>query len=214
MERRYRVESMDPSINIFEKFLFTEAPGDDPPDAGGEEASAAPDIPDDAAAQDGPPDLPDTTDDTDVGDAAGDDGPPDIGGADDAGNDDFEDTGNYDGETNNNGEQQKELKLDGKVSAIMNMNLYQRFLTLLNTINSQLSMIKNNSDMIYALSPEAPDIIGSLKKLDENIRLYLDNIFVNENYSRNLLFFDKCLNLLKLLNDAFDGSIQKGIKAM
>ena len=68
--------------------------------------------------------------------------------------------------------------------------------------------------MIYALSPEAPDIIGSLKKLDENIRLYLDNIFVNENYSRNLLFFDKCLNLLKLLNDAFDGSIQKGIKAM
>lgn len=214
MERRYRVESMDPSINIFEKFLFTEAPGDDPPASGGEEASAAPDISDDAAAQDGPPDLPDTTDDTDAGDAAGDDGPPDIGGADDAGNDDFEDTGNYDGETNNNGEQQKELKLDGKVSAIMNMNLYQRFLTLLNTINSQLSMIKNNSDMIYALSPEAPDIIGSLKKLDENIRLYLDNIFVNENYSRNLLFFDKCLNLLKLLNDAFDGSIQKGIKAM
>ena len=47
-----------------------------------------------------------------------------------------------------------------------------------------------------------PDnLVEFVKRLDENIRLYLKNSFINENYSKNLLFFNKCLNLLKLLND-------------
>ena len=66
--------------------------------------------------------------------------------------------------------------------------------------------------MIYTLSDQTSSIIAPLKKLDENVRLYMSNIFLEENYSRNLLFFNKCLNLLKLLNDSFDASIQKGIK--
>lgn len=211
---------MDLPTNIFEQFLFTEAPDDVPPDMAGGEASPPPDVPEDAADQAGPPDLPDTTPDT-LGDeaTAGDDQPPDIGdaGTEDFGDDssfDDGDAGGGDGEGEENGDQQKNLKLDAKVSAIMNTNLYQRFLTLLNTINSQLSSIQGNSDMIYSLSPDSPDTVNSLKKLDENIRLYLNNIFEGENYSKNLLFFDKCLNLLRLLNDSFDKDINKGIKEM
>jgi len=108
----------------------------------------------------------------------------------------------------------KNLGLDEKISAIMNMNLYQRYLSLLNTIGGQLTMIKNNSDILHTLSADSLDIVESLKKLDENIRLYLKNSFLNENYSKNLLFFNKCLNLLKLLNDVFDSNVKKGIKTI
>ena len=50
------------------------------------------------------------------------------------------------------------------------------------------------------------------QQLDENIRLYLKDIFLNENYSKNLLFFNKCLNLLNILNKIFSQKIRKGIK--
>ena len=92
------------------------------------------------------------------------------------------------------------------------MNLYQRYLTLLNTNGSQLTMIKNNSDILFTLSKDSLSIVEKLKKLDENIRLYLKNSFLHENYSKNLLFFNKCLNLLKILNDIFDKEVRKGIK--
>lgn len=115
-----------------------------------------------------------------------------------------QDDGNADGD----------LGIDDKVSAIMNMNLYQRFISLLTSIGSQITSIKNNSDVLYTLSEDSVDIVDSLKKLDENIRLYLKNTFINENYSKNLLFFNKCLNLLKLLNDVFDEKVRKGINAM
>lgn len=115
-----------------------------------------------------------------------------------------QDDGNTDGD----------LGIDDKVSAIMNMNLYQRFISLLTSIGSQITSIKNNSDVLYTLSEDSVDIVDSLKKLDENIRLYLKNTFINENYSKNLLFFNKCLNLLKLLNDVFDEKVRKGINAM
>ena len=75
-------------------------------------------------------------------------------------------------------------------------------------------MLKTNGDVLFTLSPESLDIVGSLKRLDENVRLYLKNTFLNENYSGNLLFFNKCLNLLKLLNDVFDRNVRKGIKEM
>lgn len=104
--------------------------------------------------------------------------------------------------------------LDDKVSQIMNMNLYQRFLSLLRQIKDQLNIIRKNADVMYSLTHEVDDTVTMLMKLDENVRLYLNHYFMNENYSKNLLFFNKCLNLLKLLNDKFDANVSKGIKEL
>lgn len=194
--------------NIFTQFLF-EAPEDEvPPDM---VDSTPPDMPE-GAADEPPPDMSD--DIPDMGDgsdnmSAGDE-PPDMPEdmADEFSDDFSEEPTENDENTLSN------IGLDDKVSAIMNMNLYQRYLALLNTIGGQLTMIKNNSDMLYTLSSDSLSILDSLKKLDENIRLYLKNSFLNENYSKNLLFFNKCLNLLKLLNDVFDSDIKKGLKSI
>ena len=190
---------MGTPLDLFQQSLFLEAPGDE-----GEASTDA--QPTDPPADDAPPDIPD-----DVGTESDNDAPPDMTDEDpsDAG---LGDTGFDDGQQQEEEDPNKTMKMDAKVSTVMNVNLYQRYLTLLNTINTQLSMIKNNGDMIYTLSDQTSSIIASLKKLDENVRLYMSNIFLEENYSRNLLFFNKCLNLLKLLNDSFDASIQKGIK--
>lgn len=190
---------MGTPLDLFQQSLFLEAPGDE-----GEASTDA--QPTDPPADDAPPDIPD-----DVGTESDNDAPPDMPDEDPS-DDGLGDTGFDDGQQQEEEDPNKTMKLDAKVSTVMNVNLYQRYLTLLNTINTQLSMIKNNGDMIYTLSDQTSSIIASLKKLDENIRLYMSNIFLEENYSRNLLFFNKCLNLLKLLNDSFDASIQKGIK--
>lgn len=194
-------------LSMFEKFLY-EAPGDDPPDA--PPADSPPDVPAEAPADSDPPDIPD-----DAGADIADDGPPDMPPD---GEDGFGDEGGFGDEEVGNGgegnENPEDLGLDDKVSAIMNMNLYQRFLSLMNTIGAQLTMLRNNGDVLYTLSSSSLDTVESLKKLDENIRLYLKNTFLNENYSKNLLFFNKCLNLLKLLNDVFDKNIKKGINSM
>jgi|GEM_PF-2166485 len=195
--------------NIFEQFLF-EAPGDEvPPDM----VNNQPEVPVGAENDNGPPDLPENLGTDTDSDQTTDDGPPDM--PEEFGEDEFgmEDDMGTDGAENPDDPMQN-LGLDDKISAIMNMNLYQRYLALLNTIGGQLTMIKNNSDMLYTLSAESLEIIESLKKLDENIRLYIKNSFLNENYSKNLLFFNKCLNLLKLLNDVFDSEIKKGLKAI
>lgn len=193
-------------LSMFERFLY-EAPGDDPPDAPATESP--PDVPAEAPDDSGPPDIPD-----DAGADTADDGPPDMPPD---GEDGFDDGGGF-GDEGDGGEGSQDnsdnLGLDDKVSAIMNMNLYQRFLSLMNTIGGQLTMLRNNGDVLYTLSSTSLDIVESLKKLDENIRLYLKNTFLNENYSKNLLFFNKCLNLLKLLNDVFDKDVRKGIKSM
>ena len=200
-------------LSIFEQFLY-EAPGDDPPpdtapaeeDTGG----APPDIPDEAPSEDNDP--PDMGDDF-GGDDTNDDSPPEMG---DEGDDGFGDDMGFGDDSEDNTDQEgndgSNLELDEKISSILNMNLYQRYLTLLNTIGSQLTMIKNNSDILFTLSKDSLSIVEKLKKLDENIRLYLKNSFLHENYSKNLLFFNKCLNLLKLLNDVFDKDVRKGIK--
>lgn len=190
---------MGTPLDLFQQSLFLEAPGDE-----GEASTDA--QPTDPPADDAPPDIPDT-----VGTESDNDAPPDMTDEDPS-DDGLGDTGFDDGQQQEEEDPNKTMKLDAKVSTVMNVNLYQRYLTLLNTINTQLSMIKNNGDMIYTLSDQTSSIIASLKKLDENVRLYMSNIFLEENYSRNLLFFNKCLNLLKLLNDSFDASIQKGIK--
>lgn len=198
---------MSTNKNIFEEFLF-EAPGDEiPPDMVN---IGPPDVPD-GAENDEAPDLPDDnpSEDVDTGTLSDDEPPelPDDFNDDELGDDLSDNFSNTDDQINN-------LGLDDKVSAIMNMNLYQRYLTLLNTIGRQLNMIKNNSDIIYSLSSDSLTIVEALTKLDENIRLYIKNSFINENYSKNLLFFNKCLNLLKLINDVFDRDVKKGIKAL
>ena len=190
---------MGTPLDLFQQSLFLEAPGDE-----GEASTDA--QPTDPPADDAPPDIPDT-----VGTESDNDAPPDMPDEDPS-DEGLGNTGFDDGQQQEEEDPNKTMKLDAKVSTVMNVNLYQRYLTLLNTINTQLSMIKNNGDMIYTLSDQTSSIIASLKKLDENVRLYMSNIFLEENYSRNLLFFNKCLNLLKLLNDSFDASIQKGIK--
>lgn len=203
---------MEKEKSLFERIMF-EAPGDDPP----------PDLQNAGTSTDAAPDLPPDLDSgTTPANSGGDSGPPDLGGdesgdqpPDIEGGDFGDEEGGFDDPSLEDGsDPNQDLELDEKISAIMNMNLYQRYLALINTIGSQIAMIKNNSDMLYTLSSESLDIVGALKKLDENIRLYTTNYFLNENYSRNLLFFNKCLNLLKLLNDIFDKNVQKGIKAM
>ena len=194
--------------NIFEQFLF-EAPEDEtPPDM---VDNGTPEVPA-GAENDEPPDLPDDASFGGSDDVPSGDEPPELS-EEDFGTDDFNDEEMDTDNQEDSDSKLNNLGLDDKVSAIMNMNLYQRYLVLLNTIGGQLTMIKNNSDILYTLSNESLDIVEQLKKLDENIRLYLKNSFVNENYSKNLLFFNKCLNLLKLLNDVFDSNIKKGLNA-
>lgn len=200
------------------KFFMSFMEADDPPDAAMvADNSPPPDVPEDNGGGMAPDDMPD------MGDGAGD--PPDFGGDDtsmDDGGDgsppDFGDDeggfGDEEGATDEEGgEDQKEpMDLDDKVSAIMNANLYTRFLTMLTNIEAQMSQMKSNADIVYTLSPDASDMYNKYKQLDDNIRLYLNNSFIDENYSKNLLFFNKCLNLLKLLNDSFSSYVNKGIR--
>ena len=200
------------------KFFMSFMEADDPPDAAmAADNSPPPDVPEDNGGGTAPDDMPD------MGDDGG--SPPDFGG-DDGSMDDGEDGsppdfgddeggfGDEDGATDEEGgEDQKEpMDLDDKVSAIMNANLYTRFLTMLTNIEAQMSQMKSNADIVYTLSPDASDMYNKYKQLDDNIRLYLNNSFIDENYSKNLLFFNKCLNLLKLLNDSFSSYVNKGIR--
>ena len=202
MRENYRDYEPSDALRLFEQYL-TEAPGDEDtsPDVTG-----PPDMPDDTT-NDPPPDIPD---DTTTDDTVDDDGPPpDMG--DDGSMDDYtDDTESNEGESEEGSS--KKLGLDEKVSAIMNMNLYQRFMTMLTKITTQVGAMKNNMDVLHSISPEVIEVMESLNRLEENIRLYLKNNFTTENYSKNLLFFNKCLNLMKLLNDSFDKAIRKGIK--
>lgn len=200
--------------SIFEQWMF-EAPGDDvPPDdpsvMGDTQGTAdAPAVPDNPDATE-PPDLSDATPDDNegglAGDIPGDDGPPDLGGEGDDLGEGLEDLDTGEG----GGEQP--MGLDDKVSDILNANLYQSYLSLLNHINAQVSSIKNNADILYSISADVEEIYNALRKLDENIRLYIDNNFLGERYEKNILFYNKCKNLVKLLDEKFDSVIKKGIK--
>ena len=193
---------MAEDLDLFKKFLY-EAPGDDPPDVTttNNDQTDPPPVPDEGADDSGPPEINDSPDDIDTG-------PPEIN--DDVGTDDTfgEDPMATDEE------QQPELELNEKISAIMNMNLYQRYLELLSNINSEISQMKDNSDMLYAITPSSVEMVANLSKLDENINMYINHYFMNNDYSKNLLFFNKCLNLLALLNKSFDDDVKKGVKSI
>ena len=179
--------------SLFEKFMF-EAPGEDPTN----------EVPDDTT--DNTPDDPEPVDDSNESDPPVDEGydaPPDIGDMDGS-YDDLDDESNIDNDNN--------LGIDEKISAILNMNLYQSYLNLLTEITTQLNSIRDNSDILYTLFDEMDETLNSLNKLDENIRLYIKNSFLNNRYERNQFFYNKCLNLYKLLNDKFNDSVHKGIK--
>lgn len=186
--------------NPFNWLLFTEAEGDEdgaPPDigSGGDTAGDYPGTTDPG----GPPDI-DTPD-----------GTPDIGGDEPPELEGFGDMPGYSDDPGA-GEQQDENPpvLGEKISLIMNKNLYQRFLTLLNTVDNQIDSIRSNSEIIYSVSPEALETTKPLCKLAENIRLYLTNHFLDNNYSKNLLFYNMCLNQMKLLDDIFFRELRRG----
>ena len=185
--------------------LFMEAP-DDPPDITGETTEEVP--PDNPPPDATEEDTLDTPPDEGGGDMS-DDAPPDI----DSGEDPF---GSDDPTIGTEEDQEGTAdapNVSEKISIIMNRGLFQKFLTLLNTIGLQISSIKSNSDILFSLSTDTIDILKALEKLDENIRLYLSNQFEEENYSSNLLFFNKCVNLLTLLNEDLDKGISKGTAA-
>lgn len=185
------------------------------------EADGPPDLAPDIA----PPELPDdptpstTMDDPPLltdeggGDMSFDD-PPALGDGDDFGMGDDQENQDQQQMQDADIDGDGDIGLDDKVSAVMNVSLYQRYLSLLTNISQELSSIRNNNDIIYTLSEDTTKIVDSLNRLDENIRLYMKNSFPHENYSKNLLFFNKCLNLLKLLNDSFNSSIKKGMHSM
>ena len=195
---------MEQETSMFDR-IFLEAPGDPPPDMPADTAPAD-------TGGDAPPEMDMGAGDQDIGD------PPDIGGDDISGDppdlseEDFENEDQGMGDQPEEEDPNSNLEFDEKISRIMNMNLYQRYLALLNNISGQLTMLNDNSDTLYAVSEDSIDIIASLKKLDENVRLYLKNYFIQENFSKNRLFFDKCLNLLNLLNEIFQKKIEKGLK--
>ena len=191
---------MSEELDFFRSYLM-EAPGDDdiPPDE--QQLTNVNDM--DTTAGDEPPAMNDDTPTDDIGgDDLGGDEPPDLGFGDDDDSFTSDDEG---GESQPGG-------LDDKISSIMNVNLYQKFLTLVSDINAQVNNIKSNTDILFALNADSLNIVKPLEKLDENVRLYLKNSFSNERFEKNTLFYNKCVNLFNLLSQKFDAEISKGIK--
>lgn len=189
---------MEKTLSFFEQVLL-EAPGDETPP---EDASPEP-TPDEGS----PPDMPD------IGGGDNPDGeesPPDMQD-DTQPDDDFGSDFGSDDNDQQNDQDQNNLGIDEKISNILNKLLYDKFLTLLNQIGSQISNIKNNNEILHSLIPNLGEISEEFKRLDESIRLYINDSFIYENSSKNLLFFNQCLNALKLLNEKFSHEINKGI---
>lgn len=191
--------------SFFEKVFF-EA-DDAPPDMAGATAPADGTAdPPPSPGGDAAPDM-GGTDEFGMGDPNG-GGPPDI----EEPGEDFGGEGGGENSEEDSEDDPANMKFDDKISNVMNMNLYQRFLNMLNSITSQVNTIKDNADIINALTKDASDLVPSLQKLDENIRLYLSNFFLNENYSKNLLFFNKCLNEYNLHREFFTKEIKKATR--
>lgn len=187
---------------------------DAPPDIdlGSDQAddSPPPDISDDSSNEQGSDDMPP---DLNMDDTGGDFDDTSFGdeGMDDAG---FGEDESGEGDDSNNQEDNPDnMNLPEKVSAIMNNQLYQRYLSMLNSVGTQISQMTDNGDVLFSLMKDGySELLNKFKKLDENIKLWMKNNFINSDYSKNLLFFNMCLNLQSLLNKSFNKKIKKGVK--
>ena len=190
--------------NIFWQVMF-EAEGDEQQEAAPEETSEdPPDIGgDEYASDDGGADA--NVDNSDA--------PPDMGGDEFSSDDSF---GDEDGSDDSGEEKETEdsapVGLDNKVSAILNAGLYKKNLALLSELTLKRNTIKDNIDVIRTLDPDAMEISENLQRLEDNIREYNDHTFLDENYSKNRLFYDKCLNMYNLLCQRFRDQMAKAIK--
>lgn len=194
-------------MNIFEQYLYlNEAPGDEesPPDIG--EEAPPEDMPDiDDGMMDNGGDMPDMPDMPDMNM----DGDMDM----DMGGGDMGDGGFSDEQQGDNGDLPDEnLAVNDKVSLLMNVNLYNHYLSLRDKLRSELSATNNNKDILFSLSDDIVDIIKALDKLEDNLSTYMRNLFNNESYSKNLLFFNKCVNLYNLIIDNFNDVVKEGIR--
>lgn len=192
--------------SLFEQWMF-EAPGDETTPDEPAATDQAPDIPPENTSSDTPPDLDmsDTSSDADLPADEGDDLPPDLEDGDFNMDEDM-------GEDIPEENPTADMHIDDKVSSILNLNLYQQYTALLSQVSVQINSINKNTDLLYAITKDTESILSALRKLEENMRLYVDNNFSNERYEKNLLFYNKCKNLNKFLNDKFDSIIHKGIK--
>lgn len=189
--------------------LFLEEGEEAPPPQPADSPPQTENIPETPPAPDPPPppptDTPQIEDIPEMPPAPDEPPPPDEynGGGDEQSYDNYEQDENSD-ENNDN-----ELDFGEKISNILNAKLYQRYLTLLNHIENQLIIIKNNADVFGILLKSSPEIIDVFKKLEENIRIYISDYFEKENYSKNLLFFNKCINLYKACNEILNKNMKK-----
>ena len=168
------------SLLFFERVLLEEGEEDAPADDMAAEGSDPPDMGSDV--------------ESDFGGDSGDFG----GGGDDFGSDFGDDSG---GDSSGEEGDDKEPSFGEKISNVLNSKLYQRYLSLLNRVENEILSIKNNLDVFNIICQKSAESVEVLKKLSENIRIYLNEFFLKENYSKNLLFFNKCINLYKLTND-------------
>ena len=193
---------MSDELSFFKQVLY-EAPGDDAP------ANPPAEMPPTDTNNDSPPDsMPDMSSD----DAGG--APPDMPGmgGEDEGSDDMGGMNDFGSDDEQNDDEKKNLEIDEKISNILNKLLYDKFLTLLNQIGSQLSNIKNNNEILHAIVPSLGELTEQYKRLDESIRLYINNSFTYNNSSKNQLFFNQCINALKMLNEKFSHEINKSTR--
>lgn len=180
--------------NLFYRILM-EAPEDE---------GNPPEISDDVGAiDDAPPDADNTATPVEA--------PPDIGG-DDFGSNDMESDMDLGGNEEEKPSEDEPQGLDNKVSAVLNSGLYKKTLTLLSEITKKKETIKDNIDIIRTLDPDSVIIQEQLERLEDNIRDYNEHHFLSENYSKNLLFYTKCLNLYNQIVLQFSEKINKAIK--
>ena len=166
------------SLLFFEKVLLEEGEESPPAEDPSAEGTDPPDMGSDIESEFGGDDI--------------------SGGSDDSS---FDTDFGSDDSSGGDNEEKEEPSFGEKISNVLNSKLYQRYLSLLNRVENQILAIKNNLDIFNIIYRDSAEPIEILKKLSENIRIYLNEFFLKENYSKNLLFFNKCINLYKLLND-------------
>lgn len=174
--------------------LFTEAEEDIPIEDGAPEIE---DVPEENMAEEPIEDLP--PDDLDTTE-------PDMDTSEDMTSDDFDpDTESISSDMPDG----TSVPFDKKISDTLNRNLYQHYISLKKTINQELTMTEDNLDFIDPEVLKDTNLVEILKKLSSNMDLYLMNNFLNNDYSKNVFFYNKCLNMVNLVNIEFSKALKK-----